>query len=312
MKNNNKKCISIIIPCLNEEENIELVYTEVKSYIPLEKYTFEIIFIDDGSTDQTLKKIIYLNSADSRVKYIRFSKNFGHQKALRAGLIKSKGEIAIIMDADLQHPPEQIPEMIKRWEEGYLVVNMIRKYDKETSFLKKRTSAIFYRLVNCISDVKITKSAADFKLIDRSIINLINSCSEEHLFIRGLASWCGFKQTSVNYSARKRINGKPKYNFKKMLSLATDGLMAFSIKPLRISILFSLFFILLCILEIIYVLYTAYFTTKAIPGWSSIIILISLLGAIILFMLGIIGEYLGKLFIENKQRPLYIIEKESK
>lgn len=311
MKNNYITKVSIIVPCFNEEYNIELVYNDIKLNIPQDIYTFEIIFIDDGSTDQTLNKIISLNNADPRVKFIRFSRNFGHQKALRAGLIKAKGELAIIMDADLQHPAKLLPDMLRKWEEGYMVVNMIREYSENTSLFKKSTSVIFYKFINIISDIVLTKSAADFKLIDRSIIDLTNSCTEEYLFLRGLTSWCGFKQTSINYCAKERINGKSKYNLKKMLSLAGDGIMAFSIKPLRISIYFSLFFMLLCGFEVIYVLYILLFTNKAIPGWSSIIILISMLGAIILLMLGVIGEYLGKLFVENKRRPIFIIEQES-
>lgn len=303
--------ISFIIPCFNEVASIDALYHEIAKTVQINKVNAEIIFIDDGSTDGTLEHIICIAQTDARIKYISFSRNFGHQKAIKAGLNKAIGKAAIMMDADLQHPVSFIPELIDRWKAGYEIVNTIRIDEKNKGLFKKVTSKLFYTLINFLSEVKIKAGSADFRLLDRKVIEVLKNCHEEFFFLRGMTSWCGFRSCDVEYQAHKRFAGKTKYSFLKMLSLALCGITSFSIKPLRLAILFASGFVLLSFLEIIYVIYIVAFTSDSISGWASLAILISLLGAAILFTLGIIGEYLGKLFIENKRRPEYVIRMEN-
>lgn len=303
--------ISIVIPCYNESNNIENTYHQLCSILSSNHIDAEIIFIDDGSTDTTLCRLVNLSKEDSRVKYISFSRNFGHQKALKAGLDKAKGKAVITMDADLQHPPTLIPHLIQQWKEGSEIVNTIRINEKKCRFFKKVTSNLFYKFSNFISETQLKAGAADFRLLDRKVVDILKSCHEEFMFLRGMTAWCGFRQCEVSYQAQPRYAGESKYSLKKMISLAFCGITSFSIKPLRLSILLAGIFVLLSLIEIAYVLNIAIFTNDSVPGWSSLAILISILGAAILFILGIIGEYLGKLFIESKNRPEYIIKAEN-
>ncbi|MFH0976568.1 MAG: glycosyltransferase family 2 protein [Spirochaetota bacterium] len=302
--------LSVVIPIMNEEGNITLLIK--KLYEVLKIYSnYEIIFIDDGSTDGTFEVIKKLNSNDANIKYLSFSKNFGHQNALKAGLDYAKGDCVISMDGDLQHPPELIPQLIEKWQEGYDIVYTLRKDDPKTGTIKKITAKIFYKLSNFLSDIKIEHGSADFRLVDRSVVEVIRPLHESPLFFRGIIRWLGFKQYGVEYMPEERFWGKTKYSFRKMFSFAISGITSFSVKPLHFSTKIGTIIAFLSFCYGLFALYIGLFTNKAIEGWTSLLIVISFIGGIQLIMIGIIGEYLGRLFMSQKCRPNYIIKEKS-
>jgi dolichol-phosphate mannosyltransferase len=264
--------------------------------------------VNDGSNDETLEEIKELRKKNSNIDYISFSRNFGHQQAIKAGIDHANADAVITMDADLQHPPELIPEFIEFWENGYDIINSKHCNSEKQSYLKKITSKSFYTLLNLLSYVKIESGTADFRLIDKKVLKQLRRLNEQNLFIRGIIPWIGFKQYTLKYSPGERKFGKTKYTVRKMCSLAINGITSFSIKPLRISIFFGLVLSIIAIIYMMYALYIGLFTDKAIKGWTSVIVSVLFIGGLQLLMLGIIGEYLGKLFLENKKRPNYIIE----
>lgn len=300
------KKISVIVPCFNEEEGLKVFNKTLMAALP-EKYTYEIIYVNDGSSDRTYQVIVELANENPQIKYISFSRNFGHQNALKAGYDYASGDCAISLDADLQHPPEIIPILIKEWEEGFEIVNTFRHDHQSISFAKKTTSGLFYKLMNTLSDVTIENGMADFRLIDKKVMKQLKLFQENYLFFRGIIPWMGFKQTVVPFTANKRFAGATKYTFKKMVKFASTGVTAFSVKPLKISIYLGTFIALGAFLYGLFALYVHLFTNHAVTGWTSVIISVLFVGGINLLMLGIIGEYLGKLFIENKRRPNYLI-----
>lgn len=298
--------VSIVIPCFNEEKNIQVVKNEIIKVI--DRFdSYEIIFVDDGSIDKTLETLQAISKSNQKIKYLSFSRNFGHQNALKAGLDHAEGDFTITLDADLQHPPQLINKLIEKWEQGYEVVYTIRNDDFRRNPFKSLTSRIFYSLINFLSSTKIHYGAADFRLLDRKVVDELKKTSENYLFIRGLVSWMGFKQYSIKYTPGKRYSGDTKYSLLKMLRFAIAGITSFSIKPLRLSLFIGLIIAILSFLYGIFAVCVSLFTDKALPGWGSIIASVLFVGGIQLAMLGIIGEYLGKLFIENKRRPNYII-----
>ena len=299
--------ISIVIPCYNEEGNIKVLYEKTKSC--LHNKTVEFIFVDDNSSDSTLSILENLSKTDTSVKFISFSRNFGHQNALKAGLDNATGDCVISMDADLQHPPEMLPELIDKWLEGYDIVYTLRKDVENTSFFKKITSSLFYKLMNRFSEVEIKEGSADFRLLDRKIVDILkNDFSEFHLFYRGLISWVGFKQIGVEYIPHKRFSGTTKYSIGKMFSFAVNGITSFSIKPLKFAILLGIFISIISVFYALYVLYIAIFTNTAVEGWTSVILSVLFIGGINMILLGIIGEYIGKMYLENKKRPHFLIK----
>ena len=299
--------ISIIIPCYNEEGNIIELYKKIKSVLDEKK--IEFIFIDDNSNDNTLSIIEKLSENDKAVKYVSFSRNFGHQSALRAGLEKASGDCVITMDADLQHPPEVLKSLLSKWEEGYDIVYTIRK-DNAINPFKRMSSAFFYKLSNYFSDVQLKKGSADFRLLDKKIVDiLVNDISEYHLFYRGLVSWVGFKQIEIEYNSNKRFTGKTKYSFGKMLSFAAIGITSFSVKPLRYAVFLGGFISFITVIYSIYILYVSIFTDKTIEGWTSVILSVLFIGGVNMILLGIIGEYIGKIFMQSKNRPYYLVKK---
>lgn len=304
----NNFLVSIVIPCYNEESNINQIYNSLSSYI--KDFNYEIFFIDDGSTDNTLENIKTINKSDKHVKFISFSRNFGHQNALKAGYDSANGDCVICLDSDLQHPPELIPEMINLWQKGYKIVSTIRK-DKSSGFFKKFTSKIFYKLINKLSEVKIEDGAADFRLLDKQVVQELKKLNEKFLFYRGLIPWLGFSQIQLEYIASPRFSGKTKYSFSKMLHFASDGITSFSVKPLKVSIYLGFTIAFIAFLYILYAIYIALFTENAVTGWTSTIISVLFIGGIQLIMIGIVGNYLGKLFMENKNRPNYIIKEKN-
>lgn len=302
------KKISIVIPAHNEEGNVALIHQRIKSvFEKMEHYSFEIIFVNDGSRDNTQQKLEELSAQFPEVKYIEFSRNFGHQPAVKAGMDYADGNAIISMDADLQHPPELIPEMISAWEQGNDIVYTIRTYPQEISFFKRKTSDLFYRFLSNISDIDLTQGGgSDFRLLDASVVDVMRDLKEDDLFLRGLANWVGFRQTGIEFVAGERASGESSYNLKKMMKFAFTGITSFSVKPLYLATYLGFIFSGLSLLYIPYVLY-AFITKTEISGWASLIMTIVFFGGVQLIILGIIGIYLGKIFKQSKNRPNYII-----
>ena len=301
-----KQLVSIVIPTFNEAGNVELIYKAVAESVP-KNYLCEIIFVDDGSNDETLPTIKKLAHKHANVKYLSFTRNFGHQYALKAGIDHAGGEAVITLDSDLEHPPKLIPKMIAEWSRGAKIVNTVRMDDPDLALHKRVTSHIFYKLINKLSDVPILEGGADFRLIDQSVARMIIESSESTLFLRGLVAWSGYPTTTLPYSPNKRRWGKSKYTYAKMLRLAVDALTSFSVVPLRIATIIGF---LMSFFTGLYGLYAiiAYFTNwNVITGWPSVIISVLFIGGLQLLILGIIGEYIGKIFLETKKRPLYVI-----
>lgn len=304
------KKISIVIPAHNEEGNVALVHQKIKEVFDgLSHYDFEVIFVNDGSRDNTQQKLEELSALHPEVKFIEFSRNFGHQPAVKAGIDNAHGNAVISMDGDLQHPPEMIPDMIRKWEEGYDIVFTIRTYPKQISYFKRKTSDFFYKLLSSLSDVNLTKGGgSDFRLMDAGAVEVMRGLNEDDLFLRGLTSWMGFKQTGIEFTANERLSGESSYNLKKMITFAFTGITAFSVKPLYIAaylgFLFSLFSVIIYAGYVIY----SFLTHTEISGWASLIMTIVFFGGLQLIILGIIGIYLGKIFKQVKERPNYIIK----
>ncbi len=301
------KKISIVIPAYNEEGNLSLIHSEIKKvFLSLPDYDYEIIFVNDGSRDSTQQTLEEISKNCSKLKYLEFSRNFGHQNAVKAGMDFSDGNAVISMDADMQHPPAMILTMIKKWEEGYDVVYTIRKYSKSISFFKRKTSDFFYHLLSNLSDVELEKGSSDFRLLDASVIEAIRKTGETDIFLRGLVKWVGFKQTSIDFVAADRFSGSSKYSLGKMIKFAFTGITAFSVKPLYLAAYLGFFFSFLSLLYIPYVIY-AFINKTEISGWASILMTVVFFGGIQLIILGILGSYMGKIFKQIKDRPNYII-----
>jgi dolichol-phosphate mannosyltransferase len=301
-----KKKISVVVPSFNEEGNIEVLATKLTGVLKQLPYLYEVIFVDDGSADGTLQKLQTLSAIDEHLYYLELSRNFGHQNALKAGYDYADGDCVISMDSDLQHPPELIAQFIEKWEEGYDIVYTCREYQDEATIFKTKSSDLFYSVINSLSDTKLEKGTADFRLIDRKVVNILSTLNENGLFMRGLIKWIGFRQFAIHYQCDARFSGKSKYNLKKMVRFAVQGVTAFSVRPLYIATGLGLFFSLMALLYIPYIL-ISYFTGHAVTGWTSLIATVAFFGGMQLMVLGIIGMYLGKLFMQSKQRPNYII-----
>ncbi len=301
--------VTIVIPVFNEEGNVISIIEELKKvFNTLPEIEFEIIFVDDGSTDKTLPIIQDFTYENPKIFYISFSKNFGKDNALLAGFRYSKSDAVITMDADLQHPPSLITELINGWRQGYDVVYAYRKEENHYArFLTRISSKLFYSTVNAFSDVKMENGISDFKLIDKKVVKVINSLPEDGLFLRGILKWVGFKQKPICYEPMERFSGNTKYNLSSLIHLATHGLTSFSTRPLTFAIYLGFFFSMISLLYIPYVFLSFYYHLER-PGWASIISTIVFFGGLQLMILGIIGLYLGKTFIQGKHRPRYIIQ----
>jgi dolichol-phosphate mannosyltransferase len=307
--------ISVVIPLFNEEENIPALYKRLIDSSKLWGEDFEIIFIDDGSFDNTLSMLKDICKSDPKIKTIKLSRNFGHQAAISAGIKNATGDAVVIMDGDLQDPPEQLSIFLNKWKEGFHVVYAIRKKRKEP-FLKKLSYKLFYRLLNLISDIEIPLDTGDFCVMDRKVVNVLNrEMLEQGRFVRGLRAYAGFKQIGVEYERDKRAAGEVKYTFRKLLKLAIDGLLDFSTFPLRIatylgflialpSFFIGLFFMIHRIFDFKILGYSPSDT----PGLASLAVGVFFIGGLILIILGVIGEYIGRMYFEVKKRPFYIIE----
>lgn len=300
--------VSVVIPCLNEDQNIVPLYYELITILEVFG-KFEIIFVDDGSTDDTFEKIEAISDFDTRVKFVKFSRCFGLQNALKAGIDFSAGNCIITMDSDFQHPLFVIPQMMEKWNNGYKIVNAIRKHQQNIGLLKRVTSDAFYRLFNFLSDINLTEGASDFRLIDRKVADFIGSFQESDPFIRGLIPWTGFPQAFITYAPNNRRNGKTKFTYRKMFEMAASGLTAYSIKPLRFALLIGITCSIMAFIYGLIAIYLYFFSGKSMPGWTSIIASLLFLSGIQLVVLGILGEYIGKIFLNVKFRPAYIVDK---
>jgi dolichol-phosphate mannosyltransferase len=304
---NGKINLSVVVPCYNEGTVMNELYRRVKKVCDkLNLNHYEIILVNDGSRDNTWKMIKDLSDQDPNIVGICLSRNFGHQYSLSAGLEFSRGERILILDADLQDPPELLPEMMKLMDEGADVVYGKRIQRKGESFLKRFTASFFYRIFFHITDVDIPRDTGDFRLMSKRVKDILLKMPEHHRFIRGMVSWIGFKQIPLDYIREKRYAGKTKYTWKKMITFALDAVTSFSISPLRVATYISFIFACFAIASIGYVVFS-WILLDTFPGWASTVFIISVLGAIQLFVFGIIGEYVGRIYMESKKRPKYVV-----
>lgn len=303
-----KKTISYIFPIYNESGNIDLLYKTMADLLNKHPaYTYELIFINDGSRDDSLAKLLKLQKTDQRITVLNFSRNFGHQMAVTAGLDHATGDAVIIMDSDMQDPPIVSFELVKQWEKGFQVVYAQRKTRKDSAF-KKITASAYYRLLAKFSDIDIPRNTGDFRLLDRAVVDELNRFRERNRYIRGLVSFVGFKQTSVQFDRDERHSGATGYPLKKMLKFAVDGILGFSSVPLRLISQVGFMLSALSFLGILYAVYVKIFDpSTTVPGWTFIVIAVLLMGGIQLMMLGVLGTYVGRMYAEIQQRPLYII-----
>ena len=307
----NIKKLSIIIPMYYEEKVVNECYKRLKQMVEkLKGYDYELIFVNDGSKDNTLNLLEEIAKNNNKVKIISFSRNFGHQAAVTAGLKYVTGDAIVIIDADLQDPPEEIPEMLKLWEQGYEVIYGKRKSRKGESAFKLLTAKMFYNTLDALSDVEIPKDTGDFRLVDRKVVNTINEMPEHNKFLRGLFSWVGYKQIPFEYERKERFAGKTKYPLKKMLKLASDGIISFSTKPLKLVGYVGIVSILLSLIILIYSLVSFAFNLNNLTaGWTSIMVTVTFFAGVQLLSIWIISEYIGRIYDESKNRPQYIIDK---
>lgn len=307
---NEKKLITILVPAYNEQEVLNLLYDRLQKLMDEQsKYNFEILFINDGSKDDTFKIMQNLRKKDKRVCYLNLSRNFGKETAMMAGLDYSKGDCVIIIDADLQDPPELIPEMLKYWEEGYDDVYAKRRSRKGESFMKKFTSKMYYKTLQSITNIEIQKDTGDFRLLDRRCVEALKSIRESQRYTKGLFSWIGYNKKEILYDRDPRAAGQTKWNYGKLINLSIDGLTSFTTAPLRWSALIGILISLAGFIYMLVIIFKTLVYGVDVPGYSSTMVVILFLGGIQLIFLGVIGEYLGRAFYETKGRPLYFIDR---
>lgn len=302
---------SIVVPVYNEELVVNETYRRLKKVMNSTKEAYEIIFVNDGSKDKTVEMIKSICNIDRSIKLLSFSRNFGHQSAISAGMDHSQGKAVVVIDADLQDPPEIILKMIEKWKEGYDVVYGRRLQRKGETFFKKFTAKVFYRTLRSMTEVDMPVDTGDFRLIDRKVCDILKQLPEHNRYVRGLVSWIGFKQTGVEFVREERFAGETKYPLKKMLKFASDGLTAFSAKPLKLASYLGGIVSSLSLIYLIFEFIEGFFIESDLLGFKLILAVIIFLIGILFLSLGIIGEYLNRIYDEAKGRPLYIIgEKE--
>lgn len=299
---------SIIIPMFNEEAVIQETYRRIKKVMGTTGEPYELIFVNDGSTDNCAQMIEEYSYWDESVKLIDLSRNFGHQVAITAGMDYALGDAVVIIDADLQDPPELIPEMIAEWKQGYQVVYAKRIKRNGESLFKKWSASLFYRVLRYSTDISIPVDTGDFRLMDRRVCDELKRLPEKNRFVRGLVSWVGFRQKAIEYEREERLAGETKYPFRRMLKLSLDGITSFSYKPLKLAGVLGALLSASGFLYLMYVLYLALFTDAAVKGWASMIGITLTFNGFVLLMLGILGEYIGRIYDESKGRPLYIVQ----
>ncbi len=301
------KKVSFVVPVFNEEENIHEFHRRLTKVMAPLPYDYEILFIDDGSKDHTSQLVRELADKDPHVQGYVFSRNFGHQLALTCGLDQATGDAVISMDGDLQHPPEMIPQLLEKWEQGYEIVQTVRKATEDATWFKNITSRLYYKLINSMSEVRITPGGSDFRLMDRKAVDALDRFRERARFIRGMVNNLGFRTTTIEFVAPPRFAGHSKFSLKKMLRFALDGITAFSRVPLRLALYVGCVAGVCSLLLLIHVIYVKYVEQDAVPGWTTLACAEFFLGGVELIGIGIVGEYVGRIFDEVKQRPLYII-----
>lgn len=302
------KTISILIPCYNEEQSLPLLYPELcKLMDSMPNYSWELMLVNDGSKDDTLNVLKQLRVADSRVNYVDLSRNFGKEIAMLAGFDYVTGDCMVIIDADLQHPPTLIPEMVQLWEQGYDDVYAKRKSRGKESWLRKKLSLQFYKILQSSSRFDVLQNVGDFRLLDRSCINALKQIREKERYTKGMYCWIGFKKKEIEFEQGDRIAGVSSWNYKQLFSLAIDGITSFTNAPLRISTVVGFIVSLGAFIYMFYVFFKSLFFGEAVQGFPTIVILILFLGGIQLLSIGIIGEYLGRIYNETKNRPNYIV-----
>lgn len=305
-----KKLVTILVPAYNEQEVLHLLYDRLQKLMDEQnKYDFEVLFVNDGSKDDTFKIMQELRKKDNRVCYLNLSRNYGKETAMIAGLDYSNGDCVIIIDADLQDPPELIPEMLKYWEEGYDDVYAKRKSRKGESFMKKFTSKMYYKTLQSVTNIEIQKDTGDFRLLDRRCVEALKSIRESERYTKGLFSWIGYNKKEILYDRDPRAAGKTKWNYGKLINLSIDGLTSFTTAPLRWSAIFGILVSLAGFIYMLVIIFKAIFNGIDVPGYASTMVVILFLGGLQLIFLGVIGEYLGRAFYETKGRPLYFVDR---
>mgnify|MGYP000886101578 FL=1 len=300
------KRISIVVPVYNEEENIEHFVLSVEAVMEKLPYAYEILFIDDGSRDRSREILLELGKKDTHVQSIFLARNSGHQLALTCGTDHADGDAVITMDGDMQHPPELLPVLLAQWETGYDIVQTVRLTTEGVSLFKRLTSKYYYRLLNAMTDVEIQEGGSDFRLMDRKAVLALRRYREHARFIRGIVGAMGFRKTTVEFVAHERFAGRSKFSLHKMISFALDGILAYSVQPLRAAFYVGVFSALLAVLIFLHVLYET-LSGETVPGWSTIVVCSLFFGGMQLMMLGICGEYIARILQEVKNRPLYLI-----
>ena len=306
----NKKLVTILVPAYNEEEVLNMLYDRLSSIMnSMPSYEFEILFVNDGSKDNTLNIIQELREHDKRVCYVNLSRNFGKETAMIAGLDYSKGDAVIIIDADLQDPPELIPEMISLWEQGYDDVYAKRKSRKGETWLKKFTSKMYYKTLQSFTKIEIQKDTGDFRLLDKRCVEALKQFRECQRYTKGLFSWIGYNKKEILYDRDPRAAGKTKWNYKKLINLSIDGITSFTTAPLRWATITGIFISIAGFIYMLFIIIKTLAYGIDVPGYSSTMVVMLFLGGIQLIFLGIIGEYLGRAFYESKHRPIYFVDR---
>lgn len=299
--------LSIVVPCYNESAVIGVCYERLTQVMGQMKYPYELVFVDDGSRDDTLQQLHAMHEIDKHVVVLALSRNFGHQAAVTAGMVAARGQAVVIIDSDLQDPPELIPKMVDLWSQGFKVVYGVRSYREGESQFKLWTAKLFYRIINSVSDISIPLDTGDFRLLDRCVIEAFAQMPERHRLLRGMSSWIGFSQIGLSYERASRAAGETKYPLKKMIGLAMDGILSFSTVPLKFVTAIGFFSALVAFLGILYTLAVRLFTQSWVRGWAISFIGMLFVAGVQLLCLGILGEYIGRIYTESKQRPLFLV-----
>jgi glycosyltransferase involved in cell wall biosynthesis len=301
------RLISIVVPIYNEAETIDELCRRVRSALA-RIADYELVIVDDGSTDGSWHLLRSQVARDRRIRAARLSRNFGHQIAITAGLDLARGDAVVIMDGDLQHPPEVIPSLLEKWRDGYDVVYAVESEPGGEAWFKRSSASAFYRLLGMVAEVDIPTQAGDFRLLSHRAVEAIGAMPERARFLRGMAAWVGYRQIAVQYRGSPRYAGKTKYPMRRMLHLAADGITSFSAAPLRLVSALGILFVAFCVGYLLYVLCLYFLTDRTIQGWTTVVVLILLLGGIQLLSLGIVGQYVARVFDESKRRPLYLLD----
>ena len=299
--------LSVVVPCFNEEQVLAEMHRRLSAAVSEIGLDYEIIFVNDGSSDRTLAILRQLNAVDQHVKVVSFARNFGHQMAVTAGIDFAAGDAVVLIDADLQDPPELIPEMVRMWRDGAKVIYGVRESRAAESAFKRFTAMCFYRVINAISEVEIPCDTGDFRLIDRCVVDVLKQMPERHRFVRGMVSWIGFQQTPLRYARSERLAGSTKYSLSKMIHFAFDAIISFSLLPLRLATILGLCMGAAAVVELFQIVWQA-ILGRQFPNDSQLsVFIVTVSGSLILVCLGIVGEYLGRIYSEMKRRPLYVV-----